>query len=66
MKESPRIGATEHLLMNSSPPTRVRQTTTDLAGFWQRLYPQLRRELSRRYPAFLAGKSVDRRPPSRR
>jgi ATP-dependent helicase HrpB len=26
------------------------QMTTDLAGFWQRLYPQLRRELGRRYP----------------
>jgi ATP-dependent helicase HrpB len=24
--------------------------TTDLPGFWQRLYPQLRKELSRRYP----------------
>ena len=24
--------------------------TTDLAGFWERLYPQVRRELSRRYP----------------
>jgi ATP-dependent helicase HrpB len=24
--------------------------TTDLAGFWQRLYPELRRQLSRRYP----------------
>ncbi|MFM8394890.1 MAG: ATP-dependent helicase C-terminal domain-containing protein, partial [Acidobacteriota bacterium] len=26
------------------------QVTTDLAGFWQRTYPQVRRELSRRYP----------------
>jgi len=24
--------------------------TTDLAGFWQRLYPQVRKELMRRYP----------------
>ena len=24
--------------------------TADLAGFWKRLYPQVRRELSRRYP----------------
>ena len=36
-----------HLL---APNQRPVQTTTDLAGFWQRLYPQLRRELSRRYP----------------
>jgi ATP-dependent helicase HrpB len=24
--------------------------TTDLAGFWDRLYPEVRKELSRRYP----------------
>lgn len=36
-----------HLL---APNQRPVQTTTDLAGFWQRLYPQLRRELGRRYP----------------
>jgi ATP-dependent helicase HrpB len=24
--------------------------TTDLGGFWVRMYPQLRRELGRRYP----------------
>jgi ATP-dependent helicase HrpB len=26
------------------------QTTADRAGFWQRLYPELRRHLSRRFP----------------
>ena len=36
-----------HLL---APNQRPVQTTTDLAGFWQRLYPQLRRERGRRYP----------------
>ena len=36
-----------HLL---APNHRPVQTTTDLAGFWERLYPQVRRELSRRYP----------------
>ncbi|HVX66291.1 MAG TPA: ATP-dependent helicase C-terminal domain-containing protein, partial [Bryobacteraceae bacterium] len=36
-----------HLL---APNQRPVQTTTDLAGFWQRLYPELRRELGRRYP----------------
>jgi len=36
-----------HLL---APNNRPVQMTTDLAGFWQRLYPQVRRELSRRYP----------------
>jgi ATP-dependent helicase HrpB len=52
MRETPRIGRERtplvvHLL---APNHRPVQTTTDLAGFWQRLYPQLRRELSRRYP----------------
>ena len=52
MRETPRIGRTRtpvvvHLL---APNQRPVQTTTDLAGFWERLYPQLRRELGRRYP----------------
>ena len=35
----------------SSITTENRGTaTTDLAGFWERLYPQVRRELMRRYP----------------
>jgi ATP-dependent helicase HrpB len=36
-----------HLL---APNHRPVQVTTDLAGFWQRTYPQVRKELSRRYP----------------
>jgi ATP-dependent helicase HrpB len=36
-----------HLL---APNQRPVQMTADLAGFWQRLYPQVRKELSRRYP----------------
>ena len=52
MRETPRIASGHvplvvHLL---APNQRPVQTTTDLAGFWQRLYPQVRRELSRRYP----------------
>lgn len=52
MKETPRIGPLQtpvvvHLL---APNQRAVQTTTDLAGFWERLYPQIRRELMRRYP----------------
>jgi ATP-dependent helicase HrpB len=52
MKETPRIGLSRtpvvvHLL---APNKRAVQTTTDLAGFWERLYPQVRRELMRRYP----------------
>jgi ATP-dependent helicase HrpB len=52
MTETPRIGRNKvplviHLLAPSQRPV---QTTTDLAGFWTRLYPQLRKELGRRYP----------------
>jgi ATP-dependent helicase HrpB len=52
MKDTPRIGPQKtplvvHLL---APNHRAVQTTTDLAGFWERLYPQVRRELMRRYP----------------
>jgi len=52
MTETPRIGP-EHtpvVLHLLAPNQRAVQTTTDLAGFWQRLYPQVRRELMRRYP----------------
>jgi ATP-dependent helicase HrpB len=52
MRETPRIGPEQtpvvvHLL---APNQRAVQTTSDLAGFWERLYPQVRRELMRRYP----------------
>ncbi|HHH30685.1 MAG TPA: hypothetical protein ENK57_20405, partial [Polyangiaceae bacterium] len=33
-----------------APNGRPMQVTDDLAGFWKRLYPELRRELGRRYP----------------
>jgi ATP-dependent helicase HrpB len=52
LRETPRIGRAQtpvvvHLL---APNKRAVQTTSDLAGFWERLYPQVRRELMRRYP----------------
>jgi ATP-dependent helicase HrpB len=52
MRETPRVAGGEvrvvlHLLAPSQRPV---QTTDDLAGFWKRLYPQVRRELGRRYP----------------
>lgn len=52
MRETPRVGREStpvvvHLL---APNKRAVQTTTDLAGFWERLYPTVRRELMRRYP----------------
>lgn len=33
-----------------APNRRPVQVTTDLAGFWQRHYPAIKKELSRRYP----------------
>ncbi len=42
-----RTPAVLHLL---APNQRAVQVTTDLAGFWERHYPELRRALMRRYP----------------
>ncbi len=51
MKETPKIAGgwaslVVHLL---APNNRAVQVTTDIAGFWTRHYPQVRRELARRY-----------------
>ena len=52
LQETPRIadGKVAVVVQLLAPNNRPVQTTTDLAGFWQRLYPQLRKELGRRYP----------------
>lgn len=52
MDETPRLGPNKIpvVLQLLAPNQRPVQTTTDLAGFWARLYPQVRRELMRRYP----------------
>ena len=52
MRATPTVGrgavpVVVHLL---APNQRPVQMTSDLGGFWQRLYPQVRKELSRRYP----------------
>ncbi len=52
MREGPavargRVPLVLHLL---APNQRAVQVTRDLAGFWSRHYPSLRRELGRRYP----------------
>ncbi len=52
MREGPRLGSSRvalvlHLL---APNNRPVQVTSDLEGFWERQYPQVRRELGRRYP----------------
>jgi len=50
IRETPRIGQVPVVTHLLAPNRRPVQVTTDLAGFWERLYPQVRRELSRRYP----------------
>lgn len=52
MRVTPRLGPEQtcvvvHLL---APNGRAVQVTSDLPGFWSRLYPEVRRELMRRYP----------------
>jgi ATP-dependent helicase HrpB len=52
MRDAPRVAGGQvplvvHLL---APNQRPVQITSDLAGFWERHYPQVRRELHRRYP----------------
>jgi ATP-dependent helicase HrpB len=52
MRETPSVarGAVPLVVRLLAPNQRPVQMTSDLAGFWQRLYPQVRKELSRRYP----------------
>jgi ATP-dependent helicase HrpB len=52
MRETPRIagGKVPIVVRLLAPNQRPVQMTSDLAGFWERLYPQVRKELSRRYP----------------
>jgi ATP-dependent helicase HrpB len=62
-----RLSLTLHLL---APSGRAQQVTQDLAGFWARHYPAIRRELMRKYPkhswpengATAMPPSVNRRP----
>ncbi|HEX7481131.1 MAG TPA: ATP-dependent helicase HrpB [Polyangiales bacterium] len=50
MREGPKIGGKPLVLHLLAPNQRAVQVTSDLAGFWQRGYTEVRRELSRRYP----------------
>ncbi|MGH7284436.1 MAG: ATP-dependent helicase HrpB [Polyangiaceae bacterium] len=52
MKATPRIGGgkTPLVLHLLAPNGRAVQVTTDLAGFWERHYPAIRKELGRKYP----------------
>ncbi len=50
MREGPRVNGVALVVHLLAPNQRPVQMTQDLAGFWERLYPQVRRELMRRYP----------------
>jgi ATP-dependent helicase HrpB len=52
MKDTPRVGGgkTPVVLHLWAPNRRAVQVTSDLAGFWERAYPAVRKELMRRYP----------------
>lgn len=50
--DTPRIASGRQLVLLEilGPNQRPVQRTTDLAGFWRTLYPELKKELKRRYP----------------
>ncbi len=50
MTETPKVGGVPVLVHLLAPNKRPVQMTQDLASFWQKLYPELRTQLSRRYP----------------
>jgi ATP-dependent helicase HrpB len=52
MVDGPRIGGGRVPLVLEllAPNARAMQVTTDLAGFWKKHYPAIRKELMRRYP----------------
>jgi ATP-dependent helicase HrpB len=50
MTTGPTIAGVPLVLHLLAPNQRAVQVTTDLAGFWSRHYPDLRRTLMRRYP----------------
>jgi len=50
MADTPRLGTVPLVLHLLAPNARAVQVTTDLAGFWTRHYPAIRKELGRKYP----------------
>jgi ATP-dependent helicase HrpB len=49
-KTTPHAGRVPIVLHLLAPNKRAVQVTTDLAGFWERHYPAIRKELMRKYP----------------
>jgi len=52
LAETPRLGPRREPVVFEllAPSGRPVQTTRDLRGFWERTYPEVRRELRARYP----------------
>ena len=50
LRETPRAGGVPLVLHLLAPNQRAVQVTSDLAGFWERHYPKIRKELMRKYP----------------
>lgn len=50
VRETPRIGGVAVLLHLLGPNYRPQQVTADLASFWANTYPEVKKELRRRYP----------------
>lgn len=50
MQETPKVGGQALTVQLLAPNQRPQQVTQDLAGFWEREYPRLRKELMRKYP----------------
>lgn len=64
-KEGPKVGGEPIVLHLLAPNQRAVQVTTDLAGFWERHYPALRKELMRRYPRHAWPEDPTIPPPAR-
>jgi len=68
LAQTPRIagGRVSVLLHLLAPSGRPQQVTEDLASFWDNTYPDVRRELKRRYPKHAWPEDPRRAPPERR
>jgi ATP-dependent helicase HrpB len=66
-KTNPHAGRVPIVLHLLAPNKRAVQVTTDLAGFWERHYPAIRKELMRKYPRHAwpeeTGIAVPMKPP---
>lgn len=65
--EGPRVGvAKEPIVLHLTAPSgRPVQVTSDLAGFWDRHYPSIRKELMRKYPRHQWPEDPRTAPPGR-